>query len=64
MGTVYSCHFCHSFYPQPFGRVVEKETNKGDTVTMYKTAPGPSINGSECPECSSTLHVSLVSISA
>lgn len=59
-GIVFSCHFCHSFYTQPFGRVVEKETNKGAPVLSYKTAPAPTVDGSGCPECGSTLHVSCV----
>lgn len=62
MGVVYCCHFCHSHYTQPFGRVVEREKNNGENVLTFKTAPGPPVEGSGCPECGSTLHVSAVRI--
>jgi len=56
-GLVYICHFCQSHYEQPFGRVVEKITAKGNTQETFKFISGPAV-GEHCPQCASNLTVS------
>lgn len=55
----YICTICQSPYEQPLGRVVAKENSKGThTDHLYKTHAGPGVP-QRCPECNSTLHVSI-----
>ncbi|KAI0362202.1 N2,N2-dimethylguanosine tRNA methyltransferase [Trametes cingulata] len=50
------CSGCQSFYEQPFGRVVEQVSDKGNVNLLFKVHQGPPVS-ERCPECNSALHV-------
>ena len=56
-GTAYVCSFCHNAVLQPFGRIVERDSNKGHKYEVFRTSIGPTASGSSCEECGSTMHV-------
>lgn len=58
-GVVYVCSYCQAPTPQPFGRIVDKETTGGNLKRLYRTAQGPPAGGSGCEHCGGTQHVSL-----
>ncbi|KAF9264645.1 N2,N2-dimethylguanosine tRNA methyltransferase [Marasmius fiardii PR-910] len=54
--TYYICTSCQAFHEQPLGRMVEKKESSGNVNYLFKTQPGPLVEG-KCPECESVLHV-------
>ncbi|KAG6874180.1 hypothetical protein C0995_003726 [Termitomyces sp. Mi166 len=52
----YICSSCQSFYEQPLGKVVEKQSAAGNINYLFKIQNGPGVT-EKCPECDSTLHM-------
>lgn len=54
-GLAYVCRFCQTPVLQPFGRVIEKTSSKGNVNPIYRSSQGPTSQG--CEECGSPQHV-------
>ncbi|KNZ71784.1 N(2),N(2)-dimethylguanosine tRNA methyltransferase [Termitomyces sp. J132] len=52
----YICSACQSFYEQPLGRVIEKQSAAGNINYLFKIQNGPGV-AQKCPECDSALHM-------
>ncbi|BEI84117.1 hypothetical protein CcaverHIS002_0407210 [Cutaneotrichosporon cavernicola] len=55
-GPVYICAYCESPTVQPFGRVIEKRSAKGNINTVYKSIQAPTV-GQKCTECGKPHHI-------
>ncbi|BEJ14874.1 hypothetical protein CspHIS471_0406410 [Cutaneotrichosporon sp. HIS471] len=55
-GPVYICAYCESPTVQPFGRVIEKRSAKGNINTVYKSIQAPTA-GQKCTECGTPHHI-------
>ncbi|GMK57270.1 hypothetical protein CspeluHIS016_0401040 [Cutaneotrichosporon spelunceum] len=55
-GPVYICTYCESPTVQPFGRVIEKKSAKGNVNTVYKSIQAPTV-GQRCSECGQPHHI-------
>jgi len=57
----YTCSYCQVWYEQPLGKIKIHEQSGGTNVNYhYRQQAGPTVS-EKCPECESTLHVSLFS---
>jgi len=57
----YICSYCQVWYEQPLGKIKIHEQSGGKNVNYhYRQQAGPTVT-EKCPECESTLHVSVFS---